>query len=55
VYIVSERPVEIPVDDEYIRRRIEEGLADVEAGRVAPWDVETFLTEAHRRNAELDQ
>jgi hypothetical protein len=55
VYVVSQQPVEISLDDEYIQRAIEEGIADIEAGRVAPWDLEAFLAEAHRRFAEENQ
>jgi hypothetical protein len=37
---VMEPVVEITLDEQYIRERIEEGLADIEAGRVVPWDPE---------------
>jgi hypothetical protein len=55
VYVVSERPVEITLDEDYIRRLIDEGLADVDAGRVAPWDIEATIAEAKRRHAENRQ
>ncbi|HEX6962741.1 MAG TPA: hypothetical protein VF175_12800 [Lacipirellula sp.] len=52
VYTVVEQPVEITLDEEYIRRCIDEGLADIDAGRVAPWDIEATIAEAKRRHAE---
>ena len=47
--LVAADAVEVTLDEEYIRQEVANGLADVEAGRVGPWDVEAFLAEAHRR------
>ena len=43
------------LDDEYFRAEIEKGLADIEAGRFAPWDIEATLAEARRRLAQSRQ
>jgi hypothetical protein len=32
-----------------LKSAIDEGLADVEAGRTVPWDLEEFLTQARRQ------
>jgi predicted transcriptional regulator len=32
-----------------LKSAIDEGLADVEAGRTVPWDLEEFLTQARRK------
>jgi len=32
-----------------LKRAIEEGFADVEAGRIVPWDLKEFLKLAHER------
>ncbi|MDI4232710.1 hypothetical protein OZ411_07765 [Bradyrhizobium sp. Arg237L] len=34
-----------------LRAAIDEGMADVEAGRVVPWDLEEFLEQARERAA----
>jgi DNA-binding GntR family transcriptional regulator len=33
-----------------LKRLIEEGLADEEAGRATPWDFKEFLKQAHERS-----
>ena len=35
VYTISEQPIEITLDEKYLQQAIDEGLADVDAGRVA--------------------
>jgi predicted transcriptional regulator len=52
IYLLVEQEIEVTLDEEYVRRELDKGLADIDAGRVAPWDVEEFLAEAHRRHAE---
>jgi predicted transcriptional regulator len=32
-----------------LKRLVEEGMADVEAGRVVPWDLKEFLKRAHEK------
>ncbi len=32
-----------------LREAIDEGMADVEAGRVVPWDLKEFLEQARER------
>jgi predicted transcriptional regulator len=32
-----------------LKSLVEEGMADVEAGRVVPWDLEEFLKRAHEQ------
>jgi hypothetical protein len=50
--LVEAQPSDLDLDEEYIRQEVAKGIADYEAGRYAPWDVEEFLAEAHRRYAE---
>jgi hypothetical protein len=52
VYRLVKEPVEVTLDDEYIRQEVAKGLADFEAGRFEPWDIEATLAEAHRRYDE---
>ena len=52
VYVLSEEPVKITLDEAYLREKIEEGLADIKEGRIAPWDIEATIAEAKRRHAE---
>ena len=35
-----------------LRDAIDEGMADVEAGRVIPWDLEDFLKQARERASQ---
>jgi hypothetical protein len=51
-YMLVKEQVEITLDDEYINRKLAEGLADVEAGRVGPWDPERIKREGRRLLAE---
>lgn len=55
LYLLVEQPVEITLDEEYIQRELDRGLADFDAGRCAPWDIEAMLAEAHRRHAQKNQ
>jgi hypothetical protein len=55
LYKLAEAPLNTTLDEEYINKKLDEAIADVEAGRVAPWDVEAFLGEAHRRFAEQNR
>jgi predicted transcriptional regulator len=32
-----------------LRAAIDEGMADMEAGRVVPWDLKEFLRQAHEQ------
>jgi hypothetical protein len=52
LYILQSAPVEITLDEEYINRELEKGLADIEAGRVVPWDPERIKEEGRRMLAE---
>jgi len=33
-----------------LKTAIDEGMADVDAGRVVPWDLEEFLKQAHEKS-----
>ncbi len=50
-YVLQETPVEITLDEDFINEELAKGLADFEAGRFGPWDIEATLAEAHRRHA----
>jgi hypothetical protein len=52
VYRLVEEPVEVTLDEEYIRQELAKGIADFDAGRFAPWDIEATIAEAHRLHAE---
>ena len=39
-FVLQQEPVEVTFDREYINQALAEGLADIEAGRVVPWDPE---------------
>lgn len=39
------------LDEDYINQELAKGLADVEAGRVVPWDPERIKEEGRRRLA----
>jgi hypothetical protein len=47
--LVEADACEITLDEDYIQQEVAKGIADIEAGRIKPWDVEAFLAEAHRR------
>jgi hypothetical protein len=47
--LVETLPSDIELDEAYIRDEVAKGIADYDAGRYGPWDVEEFLREAHRR------
>jgi hypothetical protein len=52
LYLLVEAPVEITLDDEYIRQSLQLAVDQFERGEFGPWDVEATLAEAHRRHAE---
>lgn len=39
-YQLAEAPLKITLDEEYINKKLDEGLAAIEAGDVVPWDPE---------------
>jgi hypothetical protein len=53
--LVEAQPSDFTLDEEYIRQEVEKGIADIEAGRLKPWDMEEFLAEAHRRYDEANK
>jgi hypothetical protein len=55
IYLLVEQPAQITIDEDYIRQELDKGFADLDAGRFAPWDLEAFLAEAHRRRAQQNQ
>lgn len=50
-YILSEPPIEMTLDEAYVREALDKGLADIEAGRVGPWDPERIKREGRERLA----
>lgn len=52
VYRLVEEPVEVTLDEEYIREELAKGMADFDAGRYGPWDIEATIAEARRLRAE---
>jgi hypothetical protein len=51
-FILQQESVEITLDEEYIAKCLDEGLADIEAGRIGPWDIEATIAKAKQRFAE---
>lgn len=51
-YVLMERHLVEPVDDEYLRRLIREADEDVAQGRVDVWDAEEIKREGRRILAE---
>jgi hypothetical protein len=47
--LVEAQPSDFEHEQDFIRDEVAKGVADYKAGRVAPWNVEQFLEEAHRR------
>jgi hypothetical protein len=48
-YLLIEQ-VEPTLDEEYVREKLAEGLASIEAGEVSDWDVEEFKKQLHERH-----
>jgi hypothetical protein len=48
-YILIEQ-IEPTISDEYIRARIDEGLADIKAGKVSDWNAEEFKRQLLKRH-----
>lgn len=46
LYLLVEKENRAATYDEYVKRAIEEGLADFDAGRFEPWDIEKTIAEA---------
>lgn len=46
VYLLVEKENQAATYGEYVKRAIEEGLADFDAGRFEPWDIEKTIAEA---------
>jgi hypothetical protein len=53
--LIEAQPSDLILDEEYIRQEVEKGIADFEAGRVKPWNIDEFLAEAHRRYDEANK
>jgi hypothetical protein len=50
VYRLVEAPSgDLELDEKYIQEEVAKGVADYEAGRYAPWNIEEFLAKAHCR------
>jgi hypothetical protein len=52
VYVVIEENFNLPVDDAYLRRLLEEADEDIRNGDVADWDVEEIKAEGRKLLAE---
>ena len=46
VYLLVEKEPASQSYEEYVQRALDKGLADLDAGRVAPWDIEKTLAKA---------
>jgi hypothetical protein len=53
--LIEAQPSDLNLDEEYIRQEVEKGIADIEAGRIKPWNIDEFLVEAHRRHSEANK
>lgn len=53
-YVLVERHIVAPVDDDYIRQLLREADDDVAQGRVEPWDPESIKREGRRLLAERE-
>ena len=51
LYVIVEQREGEPLDDAYIRRELEKGLAALEAGERVPWDPDRIKREGRRRLA----
>jgi hypothetical protein len=51
LYVIVEHQADAPLDDEYIRRELDKGLAALESGERIPWDPERIKQEGRRRLA----
>ncbi len=51
-YVLQNEPAEFTLDEDYVERELAKGLADIEAGRVVPWDPERIKAEGRRLLAE---
>lgn len=52
LYLVVEKSEGLELDSEYLRTQVEIGLADIEAGRVVPWNPERIKSEGRRKLAD---
>lgn len=46
VYLLVEKETAADSYEEYVQRELDKGLADLDAGRLAPWDIEKTLAKA---------
>ena len=49
IYRLVEEPVEVTLEEEYIRQGLQVALDEFERGEFAPWDIEATIAEAKRR------
>jgi|GEM_PF-2346555 len=49
-YLLIEQ-TEPTIDQEYVREKLAEGLASIEAGEVSDWDVDEFKNQLRQRHA----
>lgn len=49
-YLLVEAPIEITLDDEYIRKSLQVAQDEFDRGEFAPWDIEATIAEAKRRH-----
>jgi hypothetical protein len=53
VYLLIARENFPQIVDEELRRQLQIGFDQADAGDVADWDMDEMLTEAHRRHSDL--
>jgi hypothetical protein len=52
VYLVSEKPIEVTLDEEYIRQGVQVARDQFARGEYSAWDMDATIAEAKRRHAE---
>lgn len=52
VYVVQQQPVEITLDEDYMRSEIQVALDQLDRGECEEWDIEAVIAEAKRRFGE---
>lgn len=50
-YLLIEQ-IEPTLDEQYVREKLAEGLASIEAGEVSDWDVDEFKDQLRQRHAD---
>lgn len=49
-YLLVEQPIEVTLDEDYIRQGLQVARDEFNRGEYAPWDIEATIAEAQRRH-----